>query len=168
MKLLAVSALLCAAVALTGAFVLPEDDQQELVDFLEQRGTCTGTWSEFNGRCFRYFPKAMPWADAELNCQSFGANLASIHNIEEYHEIQRLVLTNSYQTQLSWIGGFLAHDTETWLWSDGSRFVYQNWCEHEAEEAHEGPCVDINQGYGKCWGSATCTESLPFLCSKKM
>ncbi|KAI3376045.1 hypothetical protein L3Q82_016574, partial [Scortum barcoo] len=67
----------------------------------------------------------MTWAKAEKNCQSMGGNLASIHNIIlEYHEIQRLVMSSSYEYKEAWIGGSDAQEENTWFWSDGKPFHY--------------------------------------------
>ncbi|CAJ1085707.1 type-2 ice-structuring protein-like [Xyrichtys novacula] len=167
MKLLAVSALLCAVVALTGAFVLPADEQQELENFLDKRAACTGAWTEFNGRCFRYFPRALTWAAAEKNCQSLGGNLASIQNIEEYHEIQRLIVAGSYNLQLAWVGGNLAHQVTSWLWSDGTRFTYENWCQGDPQNGSGNNCMQVNYSESKCWNDGNCNEVLPFVCSTR-
>ena len=33
------------------------------------------------------------------------ANLASVHNMHDYHEIQKLIMSASYEFKPSWIGG---------------------------------------------------------------
>ncbi|KAI3375964.1 hypothetical protein L3Q82_016501 [Scortum barcoo] len=112
---------------------------------VKRSASCTGKWSEFNGRCFHYVPRPMTWAKAEKNCQSMGGNLASIHNILEYHEIQRLVMSSSYEYKEAWIGGSDAQEENTWFWSDGKPFHYSNWCSGEPNNHRRGQhCIQIN------------------------
>ncbi|KAI3375971.1 hypothetical protein L3Q82_016504, partial [Scortum barcoo] len=81
------------------------------------------------------------------NCQSMGGNLASIHNIQEYHEIQRLVKRNSGEHTEAWIGGSDAQEEKTWFWSDGKPFDYDSWCSNEPNNRHSGQhCIQINYG----------------------
>ncbi|XP_034532653.1 type-2 ice-structuring protein-like [Notolabrus celidotus] len=171
MKLLTVSALLCAVMALTGAAVIPEEEtgpDQEEETFLDKRSTsCAAPWSKFNGRCFRYFPKRLTWSRAERNCHSIGGNLASVHNIEEYHEIQRLVLTATYEHKPVWIGGSDAHQEGEWLWSDGSQVSYTNWCPGEPNNHGHQHCLQMNWGDEKCWDDLSCAKRLPFVCAKR-
>uniref|UniRef100_A0A8C9Z9M4 C-type lectin domain-containing protein n=1 Tax=Sander lucioperca TaxID=283035 RepID=A0A8C9Z9M4_SANLU len=99
MKTLTVFALVCVMTALTGAAAD--------VNLVKRwaRGGCYGGWSRFNDRCFFYDPRPMTWAKAEKNCESLGGNLASVRNIMEYHELQRLIMTNSHEYKETWIGG---------------------------------------------------------------
>ncbi|KAI3375963.1 hypothetical protein L3Q82_016499, partial [Scortum barcoo] len=132
MKALTVSVLVCAVMALTRAAALQqaksENDQTAKSHLVKRSASCTGRWSEYNGRCFHYVPRPMTWAKAEKNCQSMGGNLASIHNIMEYHAIQTLVMSNNYEQKEAWIGGSDAQEENTWFWSDGKPFHYSNWC----------------------------------------
>ncbi|GLD46008.1 type-2 ice-structuring protein-like protein [Lates japonicus] len=112
MKLLTLAALLCAIMALTRATGLPEEndkkdnqtDESELVKRSIGMGCSTG-WTNFNGRCFHFVPRHLTWAQAERNCQSMGANLASVHNAQEYNDIQWLIRNTIYEHKKTWIGG---------------------------------------------------------------
>uniref|UniRef100_A0A672HIJ5 C-type lectin domain-containing protein n=1 Tax=Salarias fasciatus TaxID=181472 RepID=A0A672HIJ5_SALFA len=55
-----------------------------------QRGGCPPFWYGFNDRCYRYVAAHRTWIDAERHCVSLGANLVSIHRVQE-HEFVRLV-----------------------------------------------------------------------------
>ncbi|KAM9335129.1 ladderlectin-like [Symphorus nematophorus] len=131
MKLLTVSALVCALMVLTEATA-----KSQLV---KRTITCSDGWFKINDRWFRFVPRAMTWAQAEKNCQSMGANLASIYSIMEYRQIQSLTDVET------WIGGSDAHEQNQWLWSDGTGFEYNNWCPGEPNEAGVGEdCVWIS------------------------
>lgn len=41
----------------------------------------------------------------QKNCQSIGGNLASVHSIQEYQKIQRIIAGITHDYRLAWIGG---------------------------------------------------------------
>ncbi|KAA8582719.1 hypothetical protein FQN60_006390 [Etheostoma spectabile] len=134
MKMLTAAALLCALMALTRAAAFKEAEAaKDLIvrSHLVKRATsCPGGWSEFNGRCFHYFPAPMTWAKAQ-----------------EYHDIQRLIMISSYAYKEAWLGGSDAQEEGLWLWSDNSLFTYQNWCPGEPNNhAHGQHCLQMNFG----------------------
>uniref|UniRef100_UPI0037E8953D type-2 ice-structuring protein-like n=1 Tax=Semicossyphus pulcher TaxID=241346 RepID=UPI0037E8953D len=173
MKMLTVSALVaalvCAMMALTTATALAEvkaaQDQGGERDLVKR----TNVWVKINGRLFRYFPTSVTWAEAEKNCQSAGGNLASVHSVDEYHAIQILILRSSHAHNAAWIGGTDAHHEGVWLWTDGSRFTYTNWCQGEPYNARwKQHCLQMNYGSAKCWDDYWCTSRRPFVCAKKI
>ncbi|XP_044197759.1 type-2 ice-structuring protein-like [Thunnus albacares] len=113
-------------------------------------------------------PRAMNWAEAEEKCQSMNANLASVHNIEEYHVIQRLILTATHGYKEAWIGGSDAQMEGDWQWSDGSRLSYLNWCSGQPDNFFDQDCLQINHGGNKCWDDTKCSRHLPFVCGKEI
>ncbi|KAM4713877.1 C-type mannose receptor 2-like [Anableps anableps] len=116
-------------------------------DLVKRSTFCSRGWTGFNGRCFRYIPKPMSWARAEKNCESMKANLASVHNIEDYHEIQSLIMTASHEYKETWIGGTDAQEENQWFWSDGTPFHYINWCPGEPNNhKRQQHCLRINHG----------------------
>ncbi|XP_038588187.1 ladderlectin-like [Micropterus salmoides] len=171
MKMLTVSALVCAMMVLTRAAALPEaapENGQPAKSHLVKSSTaCSGRWSEFSGRCFHYVPKAMTWAKAEKNCESMGGNLASVHNLLEYHEIQRLIMSASYDYTVTWIGGSDAQEERFWFWSDGTPFTFSYWCKGEPNNLRGQHCLQINHGDNKCWDDVQCHTRLPSVCIKK-
>ncbi|PWA23331.1 hypothetical protein CCH79_00020645, partial [Gambusia affinis] len=92
---------------------------------------CPRGWTEINGRCFLYVARPCTWANAEKICQALGANLASVHNVYEYHRIQVLIRVVGHNSRPTWIGGSDAQQERTWLWSDGRPMRYTNWCRGE-------------------------------------
>ncbi|XP_049922685.1 ladderlectin-like [Epinephelus moara] len=153
MKTLTVFALLCAMMALTTAAALSEvKDEHGTVEVIqegehhviERSTSCPGGWNLINGRCFLYVPRSMSWARAELNCQSMGANLASVHLAEEYHE-------------------------HYWFWSDGTSFNYRRWCHGEPNNGGGAGqhCIQMNYSGGRCWNDLQCSDKLPSVCARK-
>lgn len=162
---------LAAMMVLTNALGLLEaksDDNKTAKHDLVKRWTyCSPGWTGFNGRCFRYIPRAMTWAKAEKNCRSMGGTLASVRDIDDYHEIQRLITTISHDYAETWIGGSDAEQEGHWLWSDGTPFHFTNWCPGEPNNSREWQhCMQMNYGAQKCWDDDVCYYQKPSVCSK--
>uniref|UniRef100_A0A3B3Z4F7 C-type lectin domain-containing protein n=1 Tax=Poecilia mexicana TaxID=48701 RepID=A0A3B3Z4F7_9TELE len=87
----------------------------------------------------------MTWANAEKNCLSMGANLASVRNAYEYRRIQALIRAASRNSREAWLGGSDAQQERTWLWSDGSPMRYTNWCPGEPNNGGGSQhCLQMN------------------------
>ncbi|KAM4564982.1 type-2 ice-structuring protein-like [Fundulus diaphanus] len=95
-----------------------------------------------------------------------GANLASIHNIDEYHFVQDLIRHATHLLKEAWIGGADAEEHGVWLWSDGTASHYTNWCDGEPTEGQH--CMQMNYSNGKCWDSLECHGYRPFICAKRV
>ncbi|XP_035985646.1 type-2 ice-structuring protein-like isoform X1 [Fundulus heteroclitus] len=132
-------------------------------DLVKRSGCCPDGWHKHKRRCFRFIPKTMKWTEAEKNCVSLGANLASIHNIDEYEFVQKLI-----KGKEAWIGGADAEEPGTWLWSDGSAFHYTNWCKGEPNNGLSQYCLQMNYSNAKCWDNLGCQKHRPFVCAMKV
>ncbi|XP_038587365.1 type-2 ice-structuring protein-like isoform X1 [Micropterus salmoides] len=190
MKTLTLSALLCAMMALTRAAALPDAEDgpgtegsavQVLPDaeagnwtdsftpreshVVKRSASCSEVWTAFDGRCFLYVPRSMSWAAAERNCMSMGGHLASVHNIQEYREIQSLILRATQNQGLAWIGGSDAQQDGVWFWSDGKPFSFSYWCPREPNNTGgRQNCLQINHSDKKCWDDMQCDWQLPSVC----
>ncbi|XP_035985191.1 ladderlectin-like [Fundulus heteroclitus] len=141
----------------------------EEVDMVKRSNSCPPGWSLIKSRCFRYVAKALSWARAEKNCLSMGANLASVNDLDEYHQVQSLITWVSHGSKETWIGGTNAQETSVWLWSDGSPLRYTNWCRGEPNNYKGGQlCLVINYSGEKCWDDDFCYVQLPSVCAKKI
>ncbi|XP_044198421.1 ladderlectin-like [Thunnus albacares] len=153
MKLLTVSVLLCSMMALAGAAALQEAEKdketeaiiQEEEHRVDKRSTsCPSRWIEYNGRCFLFVPRTLTWAQAERNCQSMGAHLASIHGTWEYNEIKKIISDHIQGSPKTWIGGSDSQEEGVWLWSDGTPFTYSYWCSGEPNNDGNQDCIQMN------------------------
>nr|XP_033465979.1 ladderlectin-like isoform X1 [Epinephelus lanceolatus] len=175
MKMLTVSALVCAMVVLTRAAAPPEETPQSgqkeshlVKRWIVVRRVCPWGWSLLGGRCYRYIPTLMTWARAERYCQALGGNLASVHNYRQYYWMQRLILSATHSYRQAWIGGSDAQQEHYWLWSDGTSFNYRRWCSGEPNN-HGGNqhCLQMNHAAGRCWDDRQCFHRLPSVCARK-
>ncbi|XP_067381142.1 ladderlectin-like [Channa argus] len=130
--------------------------------------SCPEGWFQLDCRCFHYVSTPMSWGKAELNCLSMGANLASVHNMQENTEFQRQVVAATHEYDDTWIGGFNVQKEKVWLWSDGSHFDHKNWCPGEPNNAQGSQhCLLITFGDLTCWDDYQCGSFHPSLCAKK-
>uniref|UniRef100_A0A3B3XW65 C-type lectin domain-containing protein n=1 Tax=Poecilia mexicana TaxID=48701 RepID=A0A3B3XW65_9TELE len=95
----------------------PPSDGQELKLV---RGSCPLFWFSFQGRCYKYFGSRVTWGEAELHCVSEGANLVSIHSLNEQNFVNLLIKNFDPTRSLTWIGLTDMHKEGGWIWSDGN------------------------------------------------
>ncbi|XP_017289097.1 ladderlectin [Kryptolebias marmoratus] len=157
MKMPTLPLLLCALVLLNGV--------------AESQGTrrfCPRGWSRACGRCFKYVSRHLTWAQAERNCLYMGGNLASIRSHSEYRAVQRIMSHCIHNLPSVWIGGSNAAQNNVWLWSDGRRMTYTNWCRGEPNNhGRIEHCLEMNHGGGKCWNDLNCHLRKPSVCVLK-
>ncbi|XP_067436249.1 ladderlectin-like isoform X2 [Thunnus thynnus] len=174
MKLLTVSVLVCSMMALAGAAEAEKDNETEAIiqeeeHRVDKRSTsCPDQWTKYNGRCFLFVPRILTWAQAEKNCLSMGAHLASIHGTRDYHEIRRMILDRTHKSPETWIGGSDGQEEGVWFWSDGTPFFYSYWCRGEPNNLSNEDCILMNYGGNHCWDDYWCHFHRPSLCAKKI
>ncbi|XP_065326265.1 ladderlectin-like [Pelmatolapia mariae] len=72
---------------------------------LKKSSSCPRGWTEYNNQCYFYVSTPLAWGDAQKNCQSMSANLASVQSLTEYQLIQRVIFDGSRANGRTWIGG---------------------------------------------------------------
>ncbi|XP_051258056.1 galactose-specific lectin nattectin-like isoform X2 [Dicentrarchus labrax] len=165
MKMLAVSVLVVAMMALTHGVDAESGngtDASKNGKHVVKRATCASGWSVCGGRCFRFFPTATTWSEAERACLALGANLASVHSRADNEWVWGLI-----NNKPAWIGGSDAQQNNIWLWSDGTRVGYTNWCTGEPNN-NQGRqhCLHINWDGKKCWDDVECFIRRGYICAK--
>ncbi|XP_044198199.1 ladderlectin-like [Thunnus albacares] len=174
MKLLTVSVLICSMMALAGAAEAEKDKETEAIiqeeehRIVKRSTSCPYHWTKYNGRCFLFVPRTLTWAQAERNCQSKGAHLASIHGTREYNQIKRIISDRTHRSPKTWIGGSDSQEEGVWLWSDGTRFAYSYWCRGEPNNNWNQDCIQMNYGGNKCWDDVQCNSRRSSVCAKKI
>uniref|UniRef100_W5L5Y1 C-type lectin domain-containing protein n=1 Tax=Astyanax mexicanus TaxID=7994 RepID=W5L5Y1_ASTMX len=129
---------------------------------------CPKDWVTFNRRCFKYFGQEMDWASAEDHCLSLGANLASIHNENEYQLVKALIRGKDPNENPVWIGLSACQKKYMWIWADGANSRYTNWNSDEPNYTEKECCVHMNFGVEKNWNDIPCSLNYPFVCVKKL
>ncbi|XP_074518065.1 type-2 ice-structuring protein-like [Halichoeres trimaculatus] len=158
MKILAVSALLCALMALTTSSMQPVADD-DILDSFEF------PWVPIGRRYFYYVTRPLTWPEAESNCRSLGGHLASVESLEEY-DLMRSLIRGSKSDPLVWLGGCDRFKEGEWEWIDGSPFNFTYWCPAEPNNKRNEDCLQMNFGNCKCWNDKGCGHRLTSYCIK--
>ncbi|XP_067381243.1 type-2 ice-structuring protein-like [Channa argus] len=169
MKMLTVCVLGCAMMVLV-TDAAPADALVKSIEPVRPElinPSCSKGWFKISDRCFLYVPKPRSWAEAERNCLTMGAHLASVHNINEYHRIQKKIAAITHDYKETWIGGSNAQQVDVWLWSDGTIFHYSDWCPGKPAVCGSQHCLQMNHEAQKCWNDVECDVLLPSVCTKK-
>ncbi|KAM3624134.1 uncharacterized protein V6R79_019405 [Siganus canaliculatus] len=144
----------------------PSDDQRVKL----QRGGCPAFWFGFNGRCYRYFATRLSWADAELNCVSQGANLVSIHSLEEQYFVKNLIKNFDPQSQRwTWTGLSDVHKEGRWMWSDGCKVKFTFWGEQQPDNWRQiEHCGVVAYGPLLKWNDGFCADTFASVCASRI
>ncbi|WP_368853855.1 C-type lectin domain-containing protein [Enterobacter hormaechei] len=127
---------------------------------------CPLGWTSFGLRCYKYISQPANWIRAERNCQSLGANLAFVRNKLENNFLLSLLPTPSTR---SWVGAHEGVQDGQWLWSDGTPFLYTNWCSGEPNNHKSAEnCLEINFPPNRCWNDAPCSVLKSSICVKRV
>uniref|UniRef100_A0A3Q2PGB0 C-type lectin domain-containing protein n=1 Tax=Fundulus heteroclitus TaxID=8078 RepID=A0A3Q2PGB0_FUNHE len=145
------------------AVIKTQDQETKLL-----HGDCPVFWYNFNGRCYKYVATLMTWADAELYCLSQGANLVSIHSLQEESFVKMLISNFDPAQGITWIGLSDAQRDGTFFWSDGSKLSFTYWNADEPNNAGEPePCVHTNWDTARKWNDKRCSDKYAFVCKAR-
>ncbi|XP_042155908.1 galactose-specific lectin nattectin-like [Oncorhynchus tshawytscha] len=176
MTMLTIFLLLSAAFAL-GDAKSEEMGAKEKRELQSRSSSCPLGWHRYGTRCYYYIPNLANWPEAEHYCLLFGGNLASVHSLSQYNFLQSVIQSSANGAQRTWIGANDAIKEGHWLWSDGSRFSYQNWGKGQPSNHNHGAGSDNTNGREHCMemiggdfgqNDSACWMQLPFMCSRKL
>ena len=104
------------------------------------------------------------WNSAESDCVDSGAHLASVQSDGEVEFMSSLL------TRTSWIG--LEWKDNSYQWSDGSAFGYENWNSGEPNFPGYENCAAAyhspGAGHHDKWNDARCNGGYAYICKKTM
>ena len=108
-------------------------------------------------KCFSYFSHSgINWADAGVNCQSWGGDLASIANAGENAALD--YIRNTGEPGGCWIGLNDIETEGTFVWSDGINSSYRNWISNQPDNTFgDENCVNLNP---ITWNDLPCNSNL--------
>ncbi|XP_028288347.1 macrophage mannose receptor 1 [Parambassis ranga] len=127
---------------------------------------CPNSWVPYAGNCYYLERSKKMWKDALAACRKEGADLASIHNIEE----QSFIISQSgyLPTDVLWIGLNDQRNQMLFEWSDHSSVTFTQWQSDEPSHAasFQEDCVIIRGKDGK-WADYMCERTYGYICKKK-
>ncbi|CAJ1070748.1 macrophage mannose receptor 1 [Xyrichtys novacula] len=129
-------------------------------------GKCLPFWAPYGRFCYVVYngQQGFSWPDSRHYCQSFKAELASIHSRAEVEFIRNI---NSSKEHNLWIG--LTRDNNFgWGWTDKTALGFLNWAQGEPNaafhpgEVAEESCVEMYPD-GR-WNDNNCLQKRGFVC----
>ncbi|MEQ2231068.1 hypothetical protein ILYODFUR_035578 [Ilyodon furcidens] len=131
-------------------------------------GGCPIFWYSFKGRCYKYIDSLMTWGEAEVHCLSEGANLVSIHSLEEHNFVNHLIKNFDSTQEISWIGLTDVHKEGAWMWSDGSKYNFSIWTDNEPNNANGNEnCGHTSNGQNLYWNDHVCSLKIRSVCASR-
>ncbi|XP_062285567.1 type-2 ice-structuring protein-like [Scomber scombrus] len=123
---------------------------------------CVEPWVHYEDRCFFYDATPRSWSKAQLNCQTMGGSLASIHSTAQNTRLLQMTKT------ATWIGGTDCQQSDDWFWSDATRFSQKFWCGSQPDGGIQECCLQMNTGDDRCWDDVSCQTENPSICVKNL
>lgn len=96
---------------------------------------------QYDGHYYKGFTNGVSWIEAEQACNDIGGHLISINSQEEMNIA--LSIAKELNKDNIWIGG--RRSGNSWVWSDGSEFIYQNWDIREVIDSETNETIIYEQ-----------------------
>ncbi|XP_016338293.1 macrophage mannose receptor 1-like [Sinocyclocheilus anshuiensis] len=132
----------------------------------DQPNFCPGAWVPYAGHCYYLQRTKMMWSDALAACHREGADLASIHNIEEHSFI--ISQSGYLPTDELWIGLNDQRIQNLFEWSDRTHVTFTKWLAGEPSHIinRMEDCVLIKGKEGR-WADHMCEMERGYICKRK-
>lgn len=123
---------------------------------------CKDNFKRFGPHCYFYFSTARDYSYHQMNCMTYGGNLASITSEEENDFISELS-----KNSRSWIGGKLDAMTDKHFWIDGSEWRFTKWRKREPNRTNQRElCLETNFVRPGLWNDHFCHFNKTAVCEK--
>ena len=119
---------------------------------------CEEGWSLHDSYCYRVFTNTITWENAEAACQTEGADLASVLDMETNTFVWDMVKLTG---KAAWLGGNL--QTGTWNWVGHGDWAYTKW--KSGEPNGDGPCLELRIEADN-WNDGVCSWNRQYVCEK--
>ncbi|CAC5400511.1 MRC [Mytilus coruscus] len=120
---------------------------------------CPSTWKEFNGYCYKHENGIKrTWMKSRNFCRERGADLVSIHSIEE----NKFVRDSSHGD--IWIGLNDRDSENGFEWSDGSPVDLMMWGRNEPNDKYQQEDCATTFKHRNAWNDDNCYKLKSFVC----
>ncbi len=148
-----------------------DDDCDGLVDEVSNDNLeCNGcSLAQLGGYAFWFCTQSQSWADARHACMGLGADLTAVADMPTDDLLTARIGTGAGQLGATfWIGANDLDVADTWVWADGTPWVYDNWDVGEPNNFGGGEScgrlVSPPQGPVGTWEDDICDKTHPFSC----
>ncbi|GMS90680.1 hypothetical protein PENTCL1PPCAC_12855 [Pristionchus entomophagus] len=116
--------------------------------------------------CYQIGTTAKNWQDAQIACRNYGADLASIHNIQENSFIRRLAVSKGTVNGV-FLGATLSGKGTGFGWIDGTEWDYENFYPGFPIDGL-GDCLSMDTlGVNGQWMNMDCSSKLAVACVRQ-
>ncbi|XP_072314741.1 uncharacterized protein [Eucyclogobius newberryi] len=124
-------------------------------------GWCPDPWLCLRDRCVAAYPVWATWSDAETLCAQSNSHLFSLHSNDDMEFLQKITVKLGVPV---WTGGYsVAHERNSWLWSDGSDFRLDVWTVGKNDS--DAACLGMGNEDSEM-RSAPCGEMRFYICAR--
>ncbi|XP_070175303.1 macrophage mannose receptor 1-like [Littorina saxatilis] len=125
------------------------------------------SWIFLDGYCYFLSPEDGPtarqnWYQARRTCQSLGADLASVHSVDENGFLTGAMSKHSRWT--FWVG-LNDLDDNDYSWTDGTPVNFISWSPNEPNDAYGGESCVESTSKGE-WNDENCQDMNSYICKK--
>lgn len=105
---------------------------------------CPTGWFVYAGHCYVISGLTENWANSEVWCNTYGANLLEIKDADEYNITYSFYLLNGANRNV-WVGAKSASNFD-FRWSLDNSFLIRNssfWCSNEPSNSDNDGCTSM-------------------------
>ncbi|KAF1761300.1 hypothetical protein GCK72_009556 [Caenorhabditis remanei] len=117
--------------------------------------------------CFTFYNSSVDFKTAESICTASSGHLASVHNTIDNNYLAKQAQQYISANGVIWLGAKSTSpnvtDPNSWNWSDGTPFDYQNYQSGEPTSLETTACMQFSAANSK-WKTASCINYAPFIC----
>lgn len=121
-------------------------------------------WQLFQGSYYKYDDTERTFADSRTFCQSFGAEVASVHSLAENEFVTDLIVDQG----MAWLGADDTDGNNVYTWVDGTAWDHSNWYPGEPNNPNGEKCLNIygQAAHRSLWNDFPCSTPLKVVCKK--
>ncbi len=140
-----------------------DDDCDGAVD---DGGVCPCDVAERDGHAYLFCSDELSWTAARMRCQTYGYDLAVVENAEDDAFVYGQISARTFAD--TWIGMNDTATEGTWVWIDGTPFVYTGWDDGEPNNGgtsgEDCGVIMTREGRETKWDDRDCPSTRPFVC----
>ena len=135
-------------------------------DILPASKQCSTGWLKWQNYCYKFdIPIRLTWMNARERCVKYGADLVSLHSVDEVSFVIQQA-QSAKRTHSLWIGLNDRNVEGGYVWSDGSPVFFTHWNNGLPNNwLGQQDCVEMLTSRHKTnWNDIACNQLRNFAC----